>query len=72
MLHQGLSPQLKDYGCNSVVMANAHIIIKQWQWHMEWWLAGENQRQSEKNLLHWHFIHHNSHLGLVVRSHHLS
>jgi hypothetical protein len=64
---QKWSPQLEDRGYDNVLPDQSYLtpqesVIDECGAMMKWWLAGENQRNSENNWLHCHFVYHKPHM----------
>jgi hypothetical protein len=63
---------LKTEGCDNALPGQSCRASQEAVMHeniamVEWWLAGENRRNSERNLHHCHFAHYKYHIFTVTR-----
>jgi hypothetical protein len=63
MPDQRRNPKLKGWGCDSVLPAQGYrtphgVVMNEYEAVMESCLAGENQRNSQRNPHQGHFVHH--------------
>jgi hypothetical protein len=56
-----MKPQLEGWRCDTV-LPDQETVIDGYEIMVEWWLAGENRRNSERNFIQYHFILHKSHM----------